>query len=51
MLVILAIQEGDQESHGLKPSPANSSWDPYLEKAIMDGGVGQGVGPEYKPQY
>jgi hypothetical protein len=40
----------DQEDHGLKPAPANSSKRPYLEKTQKKtGGVAQGVGPEFKP--
>jgi hypothetical protein len=39
----------DQEDHVLKPAWANSSWDPIFKKRA--GGVSQGVGPEFKPQY
>jgi hypothetical protein len=38
----------------LKPTPVNSSTRPYLEKNPSQkraGGVAQGVGPEFKPQY
>jgi hypothetical protein len=44
----------DQEDHGSKPAQANSSVRPYLEKALHKkgaGGVFQGVGLEFKPQY
>jgi hypothetical protein len=53
----------DQEDHGLKANPANSSWRSYLQKKKKKkkkktiakkkraGGVAQGVGPEFKPQY
>jgi hypothetical protein len=42
-----------QEDCGSKPAQANSS-QPYLEKNPSQkraGGVAQGVGPEFKPQY
>jgi hypothetical protein len=53
MPVILATQEADQEDHGSKPAPANSSQDPVSIKPIMKrtGRVAQDVGPEFKPQY
>jgi hypothetical protein len=43
----------DQEDRGLKPAHANSSRDPILKKPSQKraGGVVQGVGPEFKPQY
>jgi hypothetical protein len=47
----------DQEDRGLKPARANSSMRPISKKAITytqkkgAGGVAQGVGPEFKPQY
>jgi hypothetical protein len=43
----------DQENHGLKPAQANSSRDPISKKPITKGtgGVAQGTGPEFKPQY
>jgi hypothetical protein len=44
----------DQEDHGLKPAWANSLLDPILknlEQKKRAGGVAQGVGPEFKPQY
>jgi hypothetical protein len=46
----------DQEDHGSKPAWANSSPDPILKKPFTKnkkraGGVAQGVGPEFKPQY
>jgi hypothetical protein len=47
----------DQEDHGLKPAWANSSRDPVLNPSPRRpakkgaGGVAQGVGPEFKPQY
>jgi hypothetical protein len=40
----------DQEDHSSKPAWANSSRDPILEKEKV-GGVAQGVGSEFKPQY
>jgi hypothetical protein len=44
----------DQEDHGSKPAWANSSQDPVSKKPITKkraGGVAQGGGPEFKPQY
>jgi hypothetical protein len=43
----------DQEDGGLKPTQANSSQDPISKKPFAEraGGVAQGVGPEFKPQY
>jgi hypothetical protein len=44
----------DQEDPGSKPAWANSSARTYLEKNPSQkraGGVAQGVGPEFKPQY
>jgi hypothetical protein len=45
----------DQEDWGMKPAQANSSWDvPLSRKNPLQkktGGVAQGVGPEFKPQY
>jgi hypothetical protein len=44
----------DQEDHGLKPAQANSSMRPYLKKTLHNkraGGVAQGVGLEFKPQF
>jgi hypothetical protein len=44
----------DQEDCDLKPVWANSSWRPYIKKKTSRkrvGGVPQGVGPEFKPQY
>jgi hypothetical protein len=45
----------DQEDHGSKPAWANSSTRPYLIKKTHHkkraGGVAQGAGPEFKPQY
>jgi hypothetical protein len=47
----------DQEDHGSKPVQANSSKDPISKKKKIThkkkraGGVTQGVGPEFKPQY
>jgi hypothetical protein len=44
----------DQEDPGAKPAWANSSARPYLEKNASQkraGGVAQGGGPEFKPQY
>jgi hypothetical protein len=51
--VILATQEADQEDRNSKPAQANSLR-PYLEKPFTKnriGGVAQGEGPEFKPQY
>jgi hypothetical protein len=58
-LIILATQEAEiREDHNLKPAWANSSRDPYLKKKKKKkitkkeaGGMFQGVGPEFKPQY
>jgi hypothetical protein len=43
----------DQEDRGSKPAQANSSRDPILKNPSQKriGGVTQGVGPEFKPQY
>jgi hypothetical protein len=43
----------DQEDHNLKPGQANSSQDPIskIPNTRRIGGVAQGVGPEFKPQY
>jgi hypothetical protein len=47
----------DQEDHSLKPAWPNSSQDPISKTPIKKkkkegaGGVAQGVGPEFKPQY
>jgi hypothetical protein len=44
----------DQEDCGLKPAQANRSVRSYLEKTLHQnraGGVAQGEGPEFKPQY
>jgi hypothetical protein len=45
----------DQKDHGSKPAQANSSQDPISKKKKITknggGGVAQGVGPEFKPQY
>jgi hypothetical protein len=43
----------DQEDHSLKPSEANRSQDPIRKKLSQKraGGVAQGEGPEFKPQY
>jgi hypothetical protein len=45
----------DQEDCGLKPAQANSLQDPILrgkkKSQNRAGGVTQGVGPEFKPQY
>jgi hypothetical protein len=42
-----------QEDHCSKSAQANSSQDPVLKIPITKrvGGVAQGVGPEFKPQY
>jgi hypothetical protein len=39
---------GDQEDLGLKPVQANSSRKSITKRG---GGVAQGAGPEFKPQY
>jgi hypothetical protein len=45
----------DQEDCGSKPARENSSARTYLKKKNpsqkRDGGVAQGLGPEFKPQY
>jgi hypothetical protein len=43
----------DQEDHLSKPDWANSSQDPISKNPSQKraGGVAQGVGPEFKPQY
>jgi hypothetical protein len=43
----------DQENHALKPAQKNSSQDPTLKSTSQKsaGGVAQGIGPEFKPQY
>jgi hypothetical protein len=43
----------DQEDCGSKPAWANSSQDPISKNPSQKraGGVAQGVGPEFKPQY
>jgi hypothetical protein len=43
----------DQEDCGSKPAHAHSSRDPILKIPITKrtGGVVQGEGPEFKPQY
>jgi hypothetical protein len=46
----------DQEDHSLEPAWANSLWGPYHKKTPSHthkkaGGVAQGIGPEFKPQY
>jgi hypothetical protein len=44
----------DQEDHSLKPAWANSLQDPISKKNPSQkrtGGVDQGIGPEFKPQY
>jgi hypothetical protein len=45
----------DQEDHSLKPAQGNNSWDPILKWKTLQknraGGVAQGEGPEFKPQY
>jgi hypothetical protein len=44
---------GDQEDRGSKPAQANSLQDPIskIPNTKKAGGVAQGVGPEFKPQY
>jgi hypothetical protein len=43
----------DKEDHSLKPAQANSSWDSISKKhiTVRTGGVAQGIGPAFKPQY
>jgi hypothetical protein len=43
----------NQEDHSSKPARANSSRDPILKNLSHKraGGVAQGVGPKFKPQY
>jgi hypothetical protein len=44
----------DQEDHGFKSARASSSQDPISKNPITKnwaGGVAQGEGPEFKPQY
>jgi hypothetical protein len=44
----------DQKDQGSKPAQANSSRDPHLGKTHHEnraGGVVQGIGPEFNPQY
>jgi hypothetical protein len=45
----------DQEDHGLKPAQENSSQHPFSKKKKKSkkraGGVAQGIGPQFKPQY
>jgi hypothetical protein len=44
----------NQEARGSKPAQANSLRDPILKTPITKkqaGGVAQGEGPEFKPQY
>jgi hypothetical protein len=43
----------DQEDRGLNPAWANSSKDPVLKNPSQKrvGGMAQGVGSEFKPQY
>jgi hypothetical protein len=44
----------DQEDHSSKPAWANNLLNPILTTPITKkraGGVAQGVGPEFKPQY
>jgi hypothetical protein len=55
MPVILATQEAEIRRIGSKPAWANSLQDPILKKPITKkwgaGGVAQGTGPEFNPQY
>jgi hypothetical protein len=54
MPVILTTQERDWADHSLKPAWANSSRDPISKKTHLikgAGGIAQGIGPEFKPQY
>jgi hypothetical protein len=43
----------DEEDHSSKPAQANSSRDPIFKKPSQKraGGVAQGAGSEFKPQY
>jgi hypothetical protein len=47
------LRGGDQENQSLKPAQANSSPDSILKKPFTKraGGVAQGIGPKFKPQY
>jgi hypothetical protein len=38
----------DPENHGSKPAPVKKKKKPSQKRA---GGVAQGIGPEFKPQY
>jgi hypothetical protein len=53
--LIPSYSEGrDQEDHGSKPAQANSLPDPISKKNPSQkraGGVAQGVGSEFRPQY
>jgi hypothetical protein len=40
----------DQEDHRFKVNPGKQFMRPYLKKSFT-GGLYQGVGPEFKPQY
>jgi hypothetical protein len=55
MPVILATQKArDEEDCSSKPARTNSSWKPILKKSTTKrraGGVAQGAGHEFKPQY
>jgi hypothetical protein len=42
------LGDRDQENHGSKPVLANNSKNPSQKRA---GGVAQGIGTEFKPQY
>jgi hypothetical protein len=50
---VLGAGGTDQEDQSLKPAWANSSCDPTSKNPSQKraGGVAQGVGPEFKPQY
>jgi hypothetical protein len=51
--IILATQEAEIRRIALEASPGKSSQDPISKKPItkIAGGVGQGIGPEFKPQH
>jgi hypothetical protein len=54
MPVINPSYSGGRDQEDLEGSLGNSSMRPYLEKSvtkIRTGGVAQGEGPEFKPQY
>jgi hypothetical protein len=49
-----SYSDRDQKDHGSKPVPGKLFLRPYLKKQKSQeraGGVAQGVGPEFKPQF